>query len=187
MKRNFEERIQEEEIRAIFRYWLERCPPGGIPDWDSINPATIPYQYLPNLFLYQCDGSQRFRCKLVGTDLVRVLGRDETGRYLDETHDGPPATECHEIFAKAVQSALPVYYRYRGVAAHGQQRTFSRILLPVAAGRDRPAQIFGMMLYGPLEIGPAPYKLQQDSDWLMEVVVACSEDVAEDQMQALAM
>jgi hypothetical protein len=186
MNENFEKRIKEEAIRGIFRYWLDRCSPGSIPQRGCIDPTTIPYQYLPNLFLYERDESQRFRCKLVGTDLVRVLGRDDTGHFLDETHCGPCALERQKLFTKAIETALPVYYRCRGVTALGQQRTFSSILLPVASSDGRPSQIFGMMLYGPLEVPTAFGKAGATADWLADVAVAGYEDLADDQARAVA-
>lgn len=172
MKNDFVKSIQEDEIRDIFQYWLERCPPGGIPHRGSIDPSTIPYQYLPNLFLYEREESGRFRCKLVGTDLVRVMGRDDTGFCLDETEYGPAAGERQALFETTVATGRPVYCRYRGVTAHGQERMFSRILLPIASALGRPDQIFGMMLYGPLEVGRSPDRGMLSQDWATEVIVA---------------
>ena len=147
----FARNIREQEIRDIYRYWLDRRPPGGVPDRGSIDPRAIPHRYLPNLFLYECDAGMRFRCRLIGTDLVRILGGDETGMYLDEILDPPVARERQQLFAEAIETGLPVYYRYCAPAAQGRQRTFSRILLPVASRAGRPDHIFGMALYGPAE------------------------------------
>ncbi len=186
MKDFFEERIKEEPIRGILRYWLERCSSNCIPDRGSIDPTTIPYQYLPNLFLYERDESGRFRCKLAGTDLVRVLGRDDTGDYLDETRCGPCAVERQKLFTEVFETAMPVYYRCRGITTHGHQRTFSSILLPVASCDGRPVLIFGMMLYGPLEVPSADDHPAATADWLLDVAVAEYNDIADNKAQAMA-
>jgi len=180
----FAARIQEPEIREIFRYWLERRPPGGVPDWSSIDPRTIPHKYLPNLFLYEYVPEGRFRCKLIGTDLTRIFGRDETGRYLDEILDGTAATERLELFKQTVASGRPVYYRCRMTAARGERRTFSRILLPVSSGGGKIDQIFGMVRYGPAEHRARQTKPGGSENRLSAVISATDDDLTSDDVSA---
>lgn len=174
----FTQKIHENEIREIFQYWLERRPQGGVPDRDSIDPTTIPHKYLPDLFHYERDTRGRFRCKLTGTDLVRMLGKDETGRYLDESLDPKIAGEWLNLFTQAVDTGRPVYYRYRATTARGAQHLFSRILLPISSGGDQVDQVFGMVRYGPVERW---FGREKPSGWenqLSEVVVATDDDLA---------
>lgn len=174
----FTKKIREREIREIFQYWLERRPRGGVPDRGSIDPRTIPHKYLPSLFLYESEPGGRFRCKLIGTEIARVLGKDETGQYLDEMLDPAVAEERTNLFKQAVASGRPVYYRYRALTARGEQRLFSRILLPVSSGRGKVDQVFGMVRCGPAEHRPGRLKSAAAGNSLSEVVTATDDDLA---------
>ena len=180
----FATRIQEPEIREIFRYWLERRPSGGVPDWSSIDPRTIPHKYLPNLFLYEYEPEGRFRCKLIGTDLTRIFGRDETGRYLDEILEGAAATERLELFKQTVTSGRPVYYRCRITGARGERRPLSRILLPVSSGGGKIDQVFGMVRYGPAEHRAWQTKPGGSGNRLSAVISATDDDLTSDDVSA---
>lgn len=171
----FARRIQEPGIREIFRYWLERRPPDGVPDWPSIDRKTIPHTCLPNLFLYEYEPEGRFRCKLIGTDLTRIFGRDETGRYLDAILDG--AAAALELFKQTVTSGHPVYYRYRATEARGVASMFSRILLPVSSGHGKIDQIFGMVRYGPADHRRRPMEARSAENHLSAVIAATDDDL----------
>ncbi|MBE9555336.1 MAG: PAS domain-containing protein [Proteobacteria bacterium] len=173
----FTKKIHEREIREIFQYWLERRPPNGVPDRGSIDPRTIPYKYLPSLFLYEAEPEGRFRCKLIGTDITRILGRDETGQYLDEMLDPAVAKERSKLFKQAVASGRPVYYRYRAVTARGDRRLFARILLPVASAGDKADHVFGMVRYGSVEHRSERLQPLATENGLSEVVTATDEDM----------
>jgi hypothetical protein len=67
---SFMQSIGEAEISEIFRYWLERKPAAGVPGRASIDPRTISHKYLSDLFLYERDSGDRFRCRLAGTGLT---------------------------------------------------------------------------------------------------------------------
>lgn len=174
----FTKKIHEQEIREIFQYWLERRPPNGVPDRGSIDPKTIPYKYLPSLFLYEAEPEGRFRCKLIGTDITSILGKDETGQYLDETLDLAVAEERLELFKQAVASGRPVYYRYLALTARGDLRVFARILLPVSSAGGKTDQVFGMMRYGPVENRPEWLESPASENSLLDVVAATDDDLA---------
>jgi hypothetical protein len=173
----FTNRIREQEIREIFLYWLERRPPDGVPDRGSIDPNSIPYKHLPNLFLYELEQEGRFLCKLIGTEIARVMGKDETGRYLDEILEPVVAREKSKLFTHAVTSGRPIYYRHRALTARGECRLFSRILLPVSSGHGRIDQIFGMVQYGPIEYRSGQLKIPAVENGLSEVVTATADDL----------
>lgn len=173
----FTKKIREREIREIFEYWLKRRPHGGVPDRDSIDPRTIPHKYLPSLFLYEAEPEGRFRCKLIGTDITHILGKDETGQYLDEMLDPAVAKERSKLFKQTVASGRPIYYRYRAVTARGDQRLFARILLPVSSAGGKADHVFGMVRYGPVEHRSEWLKSSAPENGLSEVVTATDEDL----------
>lgn len=147
MQAAFVENIPEAQIRDIFQYWLDRRPADGVPTRGSIDPRTIPSEYLPYLFLYQRDEQGRFVCKLMGTELVEAMGRDETGRYLDCKQDPTASDDCLSLFLHALETRCPVYFRHRAKAGNGLPRLFARIVLPLSSKGNVADQIFGMALF----------------------------------------
>lgn len=175
---NFMQKIGEFEMREIFQYWLERKPADGVPSRASIDPRTIPHKYLPDLFLYERDTGDRFRCRLAGTGLTSVLGRDETGKHLDDLL-GPllTAEELNSVTV-AISRGIPVYCRYRGLGASGIPRSFSRILLPLSSDDGRVNQIFGMVCFGPVECRRSELGRSLRKARTAEIVIAENRDMA---------
>ena len=151
-----------------------------MPDRSSINPGAIPYRYLPNLFLYEREPDGRFRCKLIGTNLERVLGRDDTGQHLDEALDPSFENGRSPLFEQAVATGRPVYYRYRAIVARGEWREFANILLPVSSGRGEVDHVFGMAWFGPTEYEVGRRALLAVANGrASEVIAATEEDLAD--------
>jgi hypothetical protein len=75
-------------IRTLYDYWISIHPPTELPGRQHIDPTAIP-RLLRHLFLLDvsCD-PLRFKCRLAGTEFSRLIGRDLTGRYIDEVHPG---------------------------------------------------------------------------------------------------
>lgn len=92
--------------------------------------------------------------------------------------DPPVARERSNLFKQAVASGRPVYYRYRALTARGEQRLFSRILLPVSSGRGKVDLVFGMVRYGPVEHRSGRLKSPATENSLSEVVTATDDDLA---------
>ncbi len=143
--------IGEAEIRELLLFWLRRRPDDGVPTRREIDPSRIPAAHLPHLFLYARQADRRFLCKLVGTELSRLFGPNQTGRYLDEILPERTARNRTEMFVAALQSQRPIYFRGSYIFPDGQQRAYARILLPVSSTGAQPDQIFGMARFGPFE------------------------------------
>jgi hypothetical protein len=128
------------KVAELHRYWRSIRPPGAVmPGRQHFDPASI-VRMLPSVRLYDVHRDPwRFRYRLIGTELVRVLGRDPTGRWFDETVPAALASHYAEDLV-FVASAQGVSYR-RGFpvfSAPGKDHlTAERILLPLARdGRD---------------------------------------------------
>jgi hypothetical protein len=72
--------------RSFYEYWRAIAPPGRLPGRQHIMPEDIP-TLLPRMWLLDVFRHPlRFRCRLVGTTMVRSLGREVTGAWLDDVH-----------------------------------------------------------------------------------------------------
>jgi len=72
--------------RQFYDYWLSVAPPGCLPGRQHVAPEMMA-PWLSRLWLLDiCRGPLRFRCRLAGSDMVRSLGREVTGAWLDDVH-----------------------------------------------------------------------------------------------------
>ncbi len=125
----------DERITTIHRYWRSIRPPGAVmPGRQHFDPAAVP-RLLPIIRLYDVHRDPwRFRYRLVGTELVRTVGRDFTGRWFDEM---APAGHASRSYANLVfvASGQGLCYR-RGfpvfTVVEKDHLTAERILLPLA-------------------------------------------------------
>ncbi len=71
-------------LRDLYEYWNGKKGDRKMPSRPDICPTEI-VDLLPKIILIDVEYEpQRFRFRLVGTDVVRVMGQDATGKYLDE-------------------------------------------------------------------------------------------------------
>lgn len=78
-------------VRRFFDYWRSIAPPGALPGRQHVVPEMMA-PWLSRLWLLDVHRDPlRFRCRLVGSDMVRTLGREVTGKWLDEVHPASAA------------------------------------------------------------------------------------------------
>jgi hypothetical protein len=73
-------------VRSFFEYWLSICPPGRLPGRQHIAPEDVPVLWSRMWMLDVHRNPLRYRYRLCGTEMVRSLGREVTGVWLDEAH-----------------------------------------------------------------------------------------------------
>ena len=175
---DFLEAIREPEIRELFLFWLRRRPGHGVPTRKDIDPSRIPAPHLPYLFLYQRRRDGRLQCKLIGTALTKVFGQDATGKYLDEILPASVAQDRLEMYARVLDSEMPIYYRGPVVLASRHQRRFARILLPLSSRKTVADQVFGMARFGPVDRQVPRRIAEKARNEPTHVVSATEEDLA---------
>ncbi len=88
----------DRRLAKLAALWLERAT-DGVPERAAFGPEVLhglgllPYVILvdvvPSVDGGVGGGGERFRYRLIGTEITAAVGRDVTGRYLDELY--PPA------------------------------------------------------------------------------------------------
>lgn len=105
---------------------------GTLPDRCRIEPAMIrdllPYSILWDAALLR-DGRLRYRCRLVGTMLVEVLGRDCTGMWLEEMY-GREAGAMQDELDAVVHEGRPMHSLHRMSWARKDFYRYRRLMLP---------------------------------------------------------
>ncbi|MCW5750354.1 MAG: PAS domain-containing protein [Alphaproteobacteria bacterium] len=98
------------EIRLVrlLEYWEGKRAGREMPRRSDIDPIEIP-AILPILYLTEVGHEPfRVRFRLVGTEVVRLTGRDVTGRHVDESLYGENAAEILGFFRAACEHRRPV-------------------------------------------------------------------------------
>jgi hypothetical protein len=71
-------------VRSFYEYWLSVAPPSLLPGRQHIKPEDL-VPMLPRLWMLDVYRNPlRFRYRLAGTHIVLSVGRELTGRWLDE-------------------------------------------------------------------------------------------------------
>ena len=127
-------------VRQLFDYWLSIHPAGGgLPGRQHFDPLAVA-KLLPWLWMADVQRSPlRFRYRLLGTENVREMERDYTGRWIDEANPGFLASPIYPQFVAAVERGQVAY---RNGPPHHHVRsdyvamkdyiTIERVLLPMA-------------------------------------------------------
>jgi len=79
--------IPHDILKNTYRYWLDIKGQRRMPSRADLKPAEI-MPLLPYISLVNVEhDSGRYKIRLVGTETVKAMGVDLTGRYLDELPD----------------------------------------------------------------------------------------------------
>ena len=73
-------------VCQFYDYWRSIAPPGGLPGRQHIMPEAIAPMWSRLWMLEVFREPLRYRYRLCGTEMVRSLGREVTGAWLDEVH-----------------------------------------------------------------------------------------------------
>ena len=127
-------------VRHLYDHWIGLHPaPGLLPGRQHFDPVALPVALLPFLWLADVQRAPlRFRYRLLGTEHVRVLGRDHTGRWIDEAHPDFLGSTAYAQFVAAAERGEPGYRRgHTLIIMPEDYRSMERLILPLARnGRD---------------------------------------------------
>lgn len=71
-------------LRSIYRYWLNMRKGRDMPSRADFNPAELK-GLLPHISLVDVEPeAKRYRMRLIGSETVKAMSIDVTGKYLDE-------------------------------------------------------------------------------------------------------
>jgi hypothetical protein len=131
--------------RDLYSYWQGLKIDGRLPSRADIDPPLRIPRLLPNLMLIDTIGGH-FRMRLVGSEVARRAGRDQTGLRLDPlvlTERGIPTFVG--FLQKTVETRQPVIY----AVERGDRTAFGAIglLLPLSGPNHDIPMILGGLFY----------------------------------------
>jgi hypothetical protein len=137
------------KVARLMDYWRSLHPTEGIlPGRQHVDPIDLA-DLLPHLFLVDVERAPlRFKYRLVGTDYVRMMGRDLTGAYLDQVHPGFHGSILRH-YVDAVEQREPQYRKGSVMYAVAQKDhlTVERLIVPLARDGAHVDMIMGVILH----------------------------------------
>jgi hypothetical protein len=135
------------ELKELYAYWLAKKGGRPAPCRADIDPVELG-RLLPYVTLVDVEQAPlRFRYRLVGTEIVRNVGDDFTGRYLDSfvrlSHRDAMAAE----FTRVVERAQPSISDWEYSRGDGRHVRYERLILPLMADGATVDMLFGGMAF----------------------------------------
>jgi hypothetical protein len=125
--------IHSKRLRQLYDYWRSRATGGCLPSRADISPADVP-QLLPYIFLIDVERDpQRFRFRLIGTQICQWAGRDATGVYTDDPDYGPHGPAITRQYAEVVERGVALYIERPAARPDRDHLYYERLVLPLAA------------------------------------------------------
>ena len=123
------------DIARIHGYWRSIHPPVGLPGRQHLDALEVPKDLLPRIWLLDIQAEPlRLRYRLVGTEIVRTIGREVTGQWLDEAHPHLKGDlDYLARYRRVMATRAPSWRRGRAMLwTHQDYREIENILLPFA-------------------------------------------------------
>lgn len=98
---------QEPLLGLLLAYWERKRGTQPMPRRRDIDPLEMPPRLLPQLQLAEQGAGGRLRFRLVGTAVVDAIGKDPTGRVLDEVFAGEERDFLMRLFDATQRTRRP--------------------------------------------------------------------------------
>jgi hypothetical protein len=107
-------------LAQLHRYWLNRRGERAMPGRSDIDPLDPELRaHLGYIVLTDVVEPARFRFRLVGSTLTDIVGRDSTGKYLDEVYSPTDYEHMIVAFRWVVSNRVPL--RITGNLRHAKR------------------------------------------------------------------
>ena len=105
--------FSDHRLETIYRYWRSRRGNRDLPQRADIRPSELGSALRLLNLIDVMHNPLRFRHRLVGSEHVEWLGRNATGRFLDDALYGDATGEIIGAFTTIVQERRPYFRRSR--------------------------------------------------------------------------
>jgi hypothetical protein len=139
----------DHRLRVLQDYWRRHHPPEArLPGRQHIDPVDFP-RLLPWIWLVDVQRSPlRFRHRLVGTEQVRIMERDHTGRWLDEVFPLFLGSPSYRQFIATAERGEIAYRRGKPQFHLSKEYlAVERLLLPLAKDGKTVDMLLAITVY----------------------------------------
>ena len=158
------------QLRYLYRYWKNACRGRPMParlDFDFLRmPGLLPRLLLIDVF-EEGRVVPRFRYKMLGTELVTRLGRDVTGKFVDEALEGEHGNFMIELYSEACLTRQPAMAATEYISRNDLAFSCQRLVLPLSDDGIRTSELLGLQVFVPG--APELTKLEFRGDTIRDV------------------
>ena len=131
--------LAQERLRFMYDFWDQYRMGRPLPPDSVIDPLHMPRECLPFLSVFEVEREPlRFRTRLVGTALVRELGEDQTGCYVDEVSG---ARGQLARLTWCAHRGRPYFASHRATFSERSYKHYNALVLPFADGTGAVSRI----------------------------------------------
>lgn len=140
------DQLRDPLIQEMYLYWARKAGGRPMPDKGDLDPTEIP-ALLPHMLIWDVLPEGGFRCRLAGTRIVEVHGRELRGITSRELHGD--AYEAIEAEYRSVATTLVPHHVERSMRWYHRDYTrYERLLLPLAGVGGRCEFLLSIAIYG---------------------------------------
>jgi len=136
--------LLDDRLTRLHQYWSAKRGDRPAPRRADIDPPLDIPDLLPILTLIEVlRDPLQFRLRLVGTGVVQALGRDGTGRFVDESLYGSDAPAIVATYRRMIEEVRPFQRRSRLTWNGTAWQVLDAIELPLIDDDGRVRMILG--------------------------------------------
>lgn len=135
-------------VRRLYDHWLAIAPPGRLPGRQHLVPEDIAALWSRMWMFDVSQNPLRYRYRVCGTELVRSVGYEVTGRWVDEVHPELIANpESRERFRFMTETGSATWRRGPVLWARDpEHRTVESCIVPLATDGSSVDKLLGMLV-----------------------------------------
>lgn len=133
------------QIRRAVAYWQRKAAGRPMPDRRDIDPVEIP-DLLPYIVLWDVLPGGGYRCRLAGTRICELHGREMRGMTTAELH-GAANPGIEREYDWTARTRQPHYIERTMFWQEKSYRRYRRVLLPFTDGGEGVAIIMNVASY----------------------------------------
>ncbi len=137
-----------EKLQTLYSYWLSLHPaPGQLPGRNDFDPLAVP-SLLPILWMLDVYADPiKFKFRLMGSELVTTLGREVTGKWLDDIYPDAKTSGAFDDYCYVVENKLPLYRDDKPQYIVPDYHHIERLLLPFVDENQHCNILLGISVY----------------------------------------
>lgn len=148
--------FERAELNQLCEVWRAKAAGGHLPyrrDFDAraLKPVLTNLVILERVFE---DGARRYRVRLMGSELVRVMG-EGTGRYLDQTIPQEGLTHWYVVYDTVLDAQTPFRFVTRFGAERVSYLTSESFVAPVLNAAGEPTMLMSCAYFQSKAAEPA--------------------------------